>query len=141
ICAGGHWQQWSLPRSRDRLFSIIAVEGTHMTRRLKLKSKDAALEEFLRSLRSTLGKNLLEAKLFGSRATGRDQPDSDIDLLVVVNRKGAETEDRVLDIAFDVNLKHDVYISPRVIDRSTLSDPVWSITPFLRASAKEGIPL
>lgn len=113
-----------------------------MTRRVKLKSKDAAaLEEFLRGLRDALGKNLLEAKLFGSKATGRDQPDSDIDVLVVVNQNGAEIEDRVLDIAFDVNLKHDVYISPRVIDRSILSDPVWSITPFLRAIAKEGISL
>ena len=113
-----------------------------MTRRVKLKSKDAAaLEEFLQLLWSALGKNLLEAKLFGSKATGRGQPDSDIDVLVVVNRNGAETEDRVLDIAFDVNLKHDVYISPRVINRSILSDPVWSITPFLRAIVKEGISL
>jgi uncharacterized protein len=113
-----------------------------MNRRVKLKSKDAAaLEEFLQSLRSALGKNLLDAKLFGSKATGRDQPDSDIDVLVVVNRNGVEIEDRVLDIAFDVNLKHDLYISPRVIDRSILSDPVWSITPFLRAVAKEGISL
>ena len=50
-------------------------------------------------------------------------------------------EDQVLDIAFDTNLKHEVYISPHVIDRATLADPVWSITPFLRAIAKEGIPL
>lgn len=113
-----------------------------MTRRVQLKAKDAAaLEEFFRILRSALGKNLLEAKLFGSKATGRDQPDSGIDVLVVVNRNGVETEDRVLDIAFDVNLKHDVYISSRVIDRSILSDPVWSITPFLRAIAKKGISL
>jgi len=113
-----------------------------MNRRVKLKSNDAAaLEEFLRSLRSALGENLLEAKLFGSKATGRDQPDSDIDVLVIVDQNGVEIEDRVLDIAFDVNLKHDVYISPRVIDRSILSDPVWSITPFLRAIAKEGISL
>ena len=113
-----------------------------MSKRVKLKSKDAAaLEEFLRGVRSALGENLIEAKLFGSKATGKDQPDSDIDVLVVVNRNGVETEDRVLDIAFDVNVKHDVYISPRVIDRATLSDPVWSITPFLRAIAKEGIAL
>ena len=113
-----------------------------MSRRIKLKSKDAAaLEELLRSLRAALGNNLLEVKLFGSKATGKDQRDSDIDVLVVVKKNGMEIEDRVLDIAFDVNLKHDVYISPRVIDRSTLSDPVWSITPFLRAVAKEGIPL
>src|SRR5919106_2990753 len=113
-----------------------------MTKSVKLKSKDAAaLEEFVRSLRSALGKNLLEVKLFGSKATGKDQPDSDIDVLVVVNQNGVEVEDQVLDIAFDVNVKHDVYISPRVIDHSILSDPVWSITPFLRAIAKEGIPL
>jgi len=113
-----------------------------MTRRIKLKSKDAAaLEEFLRSLRAFLGENLLDAKLFGSRATGRNQPNSDIDVLVVMKQNGEETEDRVLDIAFDVNLKHEVCISPRVIDRSILSDPVWSITPFLRATAKEGISL
>lgn len=113
-----------------------------MTKRVKLKSKDAAaLQEFVRSLRSALGKNLLEAKLFGSKATGKDQRDSDIDVLVVVKKNGLQIEDRVLDIAFDVNLKHDVYISPRVLDRSILSDPVWSITPFLRAIAKDGIPL
>jgi predicted nucleotidyltransferase len=127
---------------RDLGFHHRHGEEMNMTRRLKLKSKDAAaLEEFLRILRAALGKNLLETKLFGSKATGKDQPDSDIDVLVVVNRNGVETEDRVLDIAFDVNLKHDVYISPRVIDRLTLSDPVWSITPFLRAIAKEGISL
>jgi hypothetical protein len=51
-----------------------------------------------------------------------------------------EVEVRVLD-AFDVNFKHEVYISPRVVDRSILSDPVWSVTPFLQALAKEGIAL
>jgi uncharacterized protein len=113
-----------------------------MIKRVKLKSKDAvALEEFLRRLRAVLGKNLLEAKLFGSKATGRDQPDSDIDVLVVVKKNGVEVEDRILDIAFDVNLNHEVYISPRVIARSIISDPVWSITPFLRAVAKDGILL
>jgi predicted nucleotidyltransferase len=113
-----------------------------MTKRAKLKSKDAAaLEEFLHKVRAALGNNLVGAKLFGSKATGRDQPDSDIDVLVVVDQSSVETEDKVLDIAFDVNLKNDVYISPRVIDRSILVDPVWSITPFLQAIAKEGIPL
>ena len=108
-----------------------------MTRRVKLKSKDAAaLEEFLQGLRSAVGKNLLEAKLFGSKATGKDQQDSDIDVLVVVNQNGVEIEDQVLDIAFGVNVKHDVYISPRVIDRSILSDPVWSITPFSSSHCK-----
>ncbi|MBI4610965.1 MAG: hypothetical protein HY726_18390 [Candidatus Rokubacteria bacterium] len=41
-------------------------------------------------------------------------------------------EDQILDIAFEVNLAHEVYISPRVIGRATLADPVWKMT---RASA------
>jgi predicted nucleotidyltransferase len=113
-----------------------------MSRRVKLKAKDAAaIEEFVERLRAVLTNNLIEVKLFGSKATGKDQPESDIDVLVAVEKGGVEIEDQVLDIAFDTNVKHEVYISPRVIDCATLADPVWSITPFLKAIAKEGIPL
>jgi predicted nucleotidyltransferase len=109
---------------------------------MDLKSKDAAaLKEFVERLRIDLGKNLIEVKLFGSKATGKDQPESDIDVLVAVEHGDVEVEDKVLDIAFSTNLKHDVYNSPRVIDRATLADPVWSATPFLKAIAEQGIPL
>ena len=113
-----------------------------MGKKLKLKPRDqAALTDFLKKVRSALGDRLIEAKLFGSKASGKDEPDSDIDVLVVVDQARVELEDRVLDIAFDVNLAHDVYLSPRVVARAILEDPVWSITPFLQAIAKEGIPL
>ncbi len=47
-----------------------------MTRRPKLKSKDAAaLEEFVERLRVVLRDNLVEVKLFGSKVTGKDQPE------------------------------------------------------------------
>jgi predicted nucleotidyltransferase len=113
-----------------------------MSGHVKLQPKDAAaLEEFVEKLREILGNDLIEVKLFGSKATGRDQPDSDIDVLVAVEKGGVDVEDKVLDVAFETNLKHEVYISPRVIDPATLTDPVWSITPFLKAIAEEGIPL
>ena len=111
-------------------------------KRLNLSQKDAAaLREFTRKVQGTLGAKLVALKLFGSKATGRDTPDSDIDVLVIVNEASVEVEDQVLDIAFEVNLEHGVYISPRVIPRIILDDPVWKITPFLQALAKEGIPL
>ena len=113
-----------------------------MRRRVNLNSKDAAaVEDFVEQVRAALGTNLIELKLFGSKATGKDQRDSDIDVLIAVEKGGVEVEDEILDIAFDTNLKHEVYISPRVIDRATLADPVWSITPFLKTIAKDGIPL
>ncbi len=51
-----------------------------------------------------------------------------------------DVEDKVLDIAFEMNLKYEVYISPRVIDRATLNDPVWRITPFVY-EGREILPL
>jgi len=113
-----------------------------MGKSLNLKPKDAqALEEFTRGVRMEIGPVLVELKLFGSKATGRDVPDSDIDVLVVVNDMDVAVENQVLDIAFQVNLTHDVYISPRVIAREVFDHPVWKITPFIRALEKEGIPL
>ena len=56
-----------------------------MTRRVKLNAKDStALKEFVERLRAVLGDNLIEVKLFGSKATGEDQPASDIDAFVAV---------------------------------------------------------
>lgn len=113
-----------------------------MNSHLRLKRKDAdAIQEFAQKVRGALGAQLIALKLFGSKATGRDEPDSDIDVLVVVKEASVKVEDQVLDIAFEVNLVHEVYISPRVLDRATLDDPVWKTTPFLRALAKEGISL
>jgi predicted nucleotidyltransferase len=100
-----------------------------------------ALDEFIRIVGERLGSNLVALKLFGSRARGDAAPDSDLDVLVVVAGRRLEAEDLILDIAFDVNLAHDVYISPRVIERATLEHPVWRITPFLQAIEREGIPL
>ncbi len=100
-----------------------------------------ALEEFVQKVRGCLGDNLVALKLFGSRATGRAAPDSDIDVLVEVNEAGTTVEDQVLDAAFDVNVAHEVYISPRVIAKTTLEDPVWRLTPFLQAVEREGVTL
>jgi predicted nucleotidyltransferase len=104
-------------------------------------SAAAALGEFARKVRATLGSNLEAIKLFGSSARGEADPESDLDVLIVVGDRRLESEDAVLDLAFDVNLAHDVYISPRVIERAVFEHPVWRITPFVQALVREGIPL
>lgn len=107
-----------------------------------LKPTDvAAIQEFARQVRARLQTHMLDLKLFGSKAMGRDVEESDIDVLVVVAEKTPELEEQVLDIAFDVNVAHEVYISPRVIAKAILGDPVWKITPFLRHIAVEGVSL
>jgi predicted nucleotidyltransferase len=99
-----------------------------------------AVREFAERVRGALGSNVVEMRLFGSKATGQDVPGSDIDILVVVAEPGPENEKKILAIAFDINLAHDVFISPSVIERAVLEDPVWRVTAFLRA-ATAGLPV
>ncbi len=92
-------------------------------------------------MRRLLGERLVALKLFGSHARGDAAPDSDLDVLVLVEEATPTLENQVLDLAFHVNLAHDVYISPRVIARGIFEDPVWRSTPFIRALESEGAPL
>lgn len=111
-------------------------------RQVHLQDKDArAVLEFTQKVREAIGESLIAIKLFGSKATGHADPGSDIDLLIEVRENDLKLEDQVLDIAFDVNLAHDVYISPRVIPLAILNDPVWKSTPFLQNIEKEGVLL
>ena len=105
------------------------------------ESDRAAVNEFCKDIRRRLGREVKQIKLFGSKATGKDTPESDIDLFIVVSEKTPEIEDAILDIAFDADLKYDVYISPRIVSESVLNDPVWRITPFMRQIEQQGVAL
>lgn len=64
--------------------------------------------------------------LFGSKATGRDDPESDIDLLVLTSRKLSWRErDAVTDALFDVEMDFDVVISTLV-----LPSEEWKAGPY-----------
>jgi predicted nucleotidyltransferase len=108
---------------------------------LKRKKDRIAVEEFCKQIRNSLGKRVKAIKLFGSKVTDRDRPASDIDLFIVVSEKTAEVESLILDKAFEIDLKHDVYISPRIVSASVLKDPVWKITPFIKNIERDGVPV
>src|SRR6185295_16614568 len=92
-----------------------------------------ALLEFVRRVRDSLATNVIDMRLFGSEARGDATPESDLDVLIVVqpDEDRVPLEDRLIDIAFDVNLEFNVYISPRVVTAAILAHPVWSETPFI----------
>ena len=106
-------------------------------------NRTRATEEFVRRLRRDLPGHIVDLRLFGSEARGQASPESDIDVLVVVQPDDqlSPLETRVVDIAFDVNLAFNVFISPSVITSGILTDPVWRETLFIETVLREGVAL
>jgi predicted nucleotidyltransferase len=112
----------------DRIPSLTRTDAT-------------AVDAFTHRVRAELGQELVDLRLFGSKARGDAMADSDIDVLVVVqpDTERIRLETAVSDIAFDVSLDHAVHISPCVLTARAFNDPMWRETPFLRAIEREGL--
>ena len=110
---------------------------------LSTSKKQLALADFVKRVRQELPANVLDVRLFGSEARGEATTESDIDVLVVVepDTERVRLEDRIVDIAFDINLACGVYVSPRVVTPAILNDPVRRETLFFKNVARESIPL
>ena len=106
-------------------------------------NRTRATEEFVRRLRRDLPEHIVDLRLFGSETRGQATPESDIDVLVVVqpDDQRVALETRVVDIAFDVNLGFNVFISPAVVTPAILNHPVWRETPFIETVLREGVTL
>ena len=102
-----------------------------------------ATGEFVRRLRRDLPANVVDLRLFGSEARGQASHESDIDVLVVVqpDAERVALETRIVDIAFDVNLAFNVFISPSVVTPAILNHPVWRESPFIETVLREGVAL
>ena len=105
------------------------------------KTDRLAIREFHERLSGFLGRGLRKLALFGSKLEGHATPQSDIDLLVLIQDRAAVMRNQIFDAAFEVNLKYGVYISPRIVTLSTYNHPVWKMTPFLKGLRSSGIPV
>jgi predicted nucleotidyltransferase len=63
---------------------------------------DSVALEFARLLRERLGPRVRKIVLFGSRARGDARADSDYDVVVVVDRRGADVREAILAIEVDL---------------------------------------
>ena len=99
---------------------------------------DTILREYRRSLEEIYGPRLLRLVLFGSRARGDAEPDSDIDVLIVLSEPlddWAETQ-RTTKVTSKVSIKFDTDIA-RIF--ATPEDYAEKTLPFYEAIRREGV--
>lgn len=77
----------------------------------------SAVEEFVRQLYHEYDQHIEQTIFFGSKARGDSRPDSDIDILIIVDEENWTLRNTVSDIASDVSLEYGVLLNPRIIGK------------------------
>jgi len=75
----------------------------------------ASIQAFLQRLHRTYGDVIQQTILFGSKARGDSEPESDIDILIIVANESWALRDDISRIAAQESLAHNVLFGPRVI--------------------------
>ena len=102
-------------------------------RELILKFKDR--------LPSGVKEHLLQIIVFGSRARGEAEDESDIDVVAIVDKKTSEIERKLEDIAYQVMWEYDFkpIISLKVFAESRFNSAINRGVSFYENVQKEGI--
>ena len=101
----------------------------------------AAVMEYIARIRSRFSDRILAVILFGSKARGDADAESDIDLLVLLDAQSDEFRSELWRIASDVSLCYNVVLSPHVFGQARWDEARRMRLPLYRASAEDGVPL
>jgi predicted nucleotidyltransferase len=103
------------------------------------ENEKAALRELKERL--TRDFQLVEMRLFGSRAREEGDAESDMDVLVILPRDDWDTNMAIYDVCFDLDLKYDVVLSCIIYSEADYNSPLNRITGLYREVEREGIRL
>lgn len=103
-----------------------------------MQEKDLRVIEKFKSLVSEKVK-VHEVRVFGSRVRGEESPESDLDVLVVVDYLDYETEKYINDCAWEAGFPEDVVVVPIVISLDSLKNSPIRESVFIKNVYREGV--
>lgn len=81
-------------------------------------------------------------KLFGSKARGDFEEESDLDVVIVLSDDMSWViEKDIYEICFYAGLEYDTVISPVIYSEREINDKFIRATPFYRVVEKEGVEI
>jgi len=84
---------------------------------------------------------LIDLRLYGSKARGTADADSDIDVMIELEELHPTLYEKVFDLLFDINLRYGVFISAVLFGRKELEDGPMSASPLFKAIERDGVRL
>jgi len=103
-----------------------------------VKEKDRRVVERFKNLMRERGVPLHSVVLFGSRARGDDNEDSDYDVLVVVERIDRATRKTVSRCAWEVGFEDCLLIIPVVVTKGEVENSPFRSSLLMQAVREDG---
>lgn len=103
-----------------------------------MKSEDLRIARELKSRLSSLVE-LLDFKVFGSRARGDADEYSDMDVFFEVESLDSALKEKISDIVWEVGFNNYTVISPLIFTRDELENSPLRSSPIVEAIAEEGV--
>lgn len=80
-----------------------------------------ALADFAAALRSRYGSRIVRLVLFGSRARGEGNEESDLDVAVILADEAGDLRREIYDLATEMRLMTEIPLSPLVLSEEELA--------------------
>ena len=105
------------------------------------KQETDAVQAYIKALQQCVGGKLVDAFVFGSKARGESHPDSDVDLMVILDHPTADDLSEARGLAFDIWLSYGVLLSIRAMSRRSWDALADMHSLYLQNLQHDGISL
>ena len=83
--------------------------------------------------------NLVDYRVFGSKARDEDSPESDIDVMIEVEDYTLEVEALIDELVFAINLDHDCLVSTVIFGSRELAEGPLRESPIYKSISMNGM--
>jgi predicted nucleotidyltransferase len=82
---------------------------------------------------------LIDFRIFGSRARGVEDEYSDMDVFIEIERIDKELKKKIRDVIWEVGFKNSIYISPLIFTRYEIEESPLRASPIVENIYEDGV--